>query len=49
MMGGVANMASGIAGGFLKRPSGGSSYSFDPAGSQGNPFGLGPRIRPGGY
>ena len=47
---GVGSMASGIAGGFGSMGSGGADkYGFDPAGSQGNPFGTGPRIREGGY
>ena len=50
MMSGLASAASGIAGGFGSMGSGGgASYGFDPAGSQGNPFGTGPRIREGGY
>ena len=38
---GIGNMVSGIAGGFGARGSnsGASKYGFDPAGSQGNPFG----------
>lgn len=47
---GVGSMASGIAGGFGSMGSGGADkYGFDPYGSQGNPFGTGPRIREGGY
>ena len=48
---GIGSMVSGIAGGFGAMGSGGgaSTYGFDPAGSQGNPFGTGPRIREGGY
>ena len=49
MASGIGSLASGIVGGFASMPSSGSSYSFDPAGSQGNPFGTGPRIREGGY
>ena len=48
---GIGSMVSGIAGGFgsMGSSSGASKYGFDPAGSQGNPFGTGPRIREGGY
>ena len=48
---GLGNMASGLAGGIssLGSNSGANKYGFDPAGSQGNPFGTGPRIREGGY
>ena len=51
MAGGIGSMVSGIAGGFGSMGSGGgaSKYGFDPAGSQGNPFGTGPRVRAGGY
>ena len=51
MMSGLASGISGIAGGFGSMGSGdgASKYGFDPAGSQGNPFGTGPRIREGGY
>ena len=28
---------------------GAAKYGYDPAGSQGNPFGTGPRLRDGGY
>ena len=51
MASGIGSMVSGIAGGFGAMGSGGgaSKYGFDPAGSQGNPFGTGPRIREGGY
>ena len=51
MASGISSMVSGIAGGFGSMGSGGgaSKYGFDPAGSQGNPFGTGPRIREGGY
>ena len=53
MMSGIGSMVSGLAGGISSFGSmgggGGSSYSFDPAGSQGNPFGTGPRIRAGGF
>ena len=51
MASGIGSMVSGIAGGFGAIGSGGgaSKYGFDPAGSQGNPFGTGPRIREGGY
>lgn len=49
---GMAGMFSGIAGGIGKLDfggGGGGSFAYDPAGSQGNPFGTGPRMRPGGY
>ena len=38
---GIGSMVSGIAGGFgaMGNSSGASKYGFDPAGSQGNPFG----------
>jgi len=51
MASGIGSMVSGIAGGFGSMGSGGgaSNYGFDPAGSQGNPFGTGPRMREGGY
>ena len=51
MASGIGSMVSGIAGGFGSMGSGGgaSKYGFDAAGSQGNPFGTGPRIREGGY
>ena len=51
MWDGIASGISGIAGGFGSMGSGGgaSKYGFDPAGSQGNPFGTGPRVREGGY
>ena len=51
MASGIGSMVSGIAGGFGSMGSGGgaSKYGFDPAGSQGNPFGTGPRVRAGGY
>ena len=41
MASGIGNMVSGIAGGFgaMGSGSGASKYGFDPAGSQGNPFG----------
>ena len=41
MASGIGSMVSGIAGGFGSRGSGGggAKYGFDPAGSQGNPFG----------
>ena len=41
MMSGIGSMVSGIAGGFgsMGSGSGASKYGFDPAGSQGNPFG----------
>lgn len=48
---GIGSMVSGIAGGFgaMGGSGGADKYGFDPAGSQGNPFGTGPRIRKGGY
>ena len=51
MASGLASGISSLAGGFgsLGSSSGVSKYGFDPAGSQGNPFGTGPRIREGGY
>ena len=51
MASGIGSMVSGIAGGFGSMGGGGgaSTYGFSPAGSQGNPFGTGPRIRAGGY
>lgn len=41
MASGIGSMVSGIAGGFgaMGSGSGASKYGFDPAGSQGNPFG----------
>ena len=46
MASGIGSMVSGIAGGFGSMGGGGgaSTYGFDPAGSQGNPFGTGPRM-----
>ena len=51
MASGIGNLASGLAGGIgsLGGSSGASKYGFSPAGSQGNPFGTGPRMREGGY
>ena len=50
MMSGLAGGISSLAGGFGSMGSGGADkYGFDPAGSQGNPFGTGPRMREGGY
>ena len=51
MASGIGSMVSGIAGGFGSMGSGGgNSYSFDPVGSQGNPFGgTSGRMRAGGY
>ena len=45
--GGIGSLASGIGGGIAA--SGGGGFGYDPAGSQGNPFGTGPRVRAGGY
>ena len=51
MASGIGSMVSGLAGGIssLGDSSGASKYGFSPTGSQGNPFGTGPRIREGGY
>lgn len=50
---GMSSMFSGIASGIgnmsFSGSSGAEKYGFDPAGSQGNPFGTGPRVRAGGY
>ena len=51
MASGLGSMVSGLAGGIgsMGGSGGASNYGFDPAGSQGNPFGTGPRVRTGGY
>ena len=52
MASGIGSMFSGLASGISTRfgnNSGARKYGFDPAGSQGNPLGIGPRVREGGY
>ena len=50
MASGIGSMFSGLAKGIGSMGGGGASkYGYDPYGSQGNPFGTGPRIREGGY